>query len=637
MFLPSRRRHGRSAFTLIEMLIAMAVTLLMMAALGRMFQSIGRGMQDSRANVEMSAKLRSVTFRLKEELSLATANMQPPLASGDGSGYFVYHDGPMTDATTMMLTGGIALVDDQVIDYRSTSKFGDFDDYIAFTAVAPGSEYFTGVVPYGVVSGAYPGRYPAGAMAASALVPIESKYAEIIYWVQPVMEAGVVVDRNSDGLPDLMNLHRRVLLIRPDLNNAAGLLPVVGTVPGTSPSPVNTMMVMRRYDGSTIASTGAPQYYYGETYPGNYDQQLEIYQDCDLSIRRPLQANGLPAAGGQVAANSLSDLAMPHNRFAHVRIPGGTGVMSSIGTATTMTSMPILDLAGPASIPYLTNNAALLSGRTTIETTSGFLSAAYSLRGSRAGEDVVLSNLTAFDVKIFDPEAPVLIHSGPDGIPGYSNTAASYGELGSDDVVLTPSDPGFFTAIRGTSPAASGAFSATSPWSFVLGSNGAFVDLDYVYKAAGTVQASSGAGTANLNAYCDSHFSNYDTSRPGSGWRFPDSLGKSGAYVQRSGGLTFYQPRFDTWAQNYEFDGFNQEVSPTGEGTIWSTNSTMANTDTGNDGLDVGGGIGIDDEGERETSAPYVSPMRAIQIKIRIEDQSTRLLRELMVTQEYVN
>lgn len=636
--------RSRHAFTIVEMLIAMAVTLLMMVALGRMFQSVGRGMQDSRANVEMSARLRAITFRLKDELSRCTATMTPPQSAGEGAGYLVYYDGPLCDATTMLAEGASALTEDQLVDYRATSRFGDYDDYLAFTAVAEGDAYFTGVVP----------EYLLGTGSTSTrLVTTTSKYAEIIYWMQPVRDASGIIDRDGDLVPDRMNLHRRVLLIRPDLNNASGYLPPGGTIPGSSPSGVNVPMVMRQYDPSTIPSTGSPQYFYNQSWPANYRQIVEVFQDCDLSVRRQLTSSGLPD-GPYVVANSLDDLTKPHNRFAHIRIPGNVGLMSGVGTPTTLTSMPLLDLEGPSAYALAYQANGPLGRR--VEQTSGFLSPDYTLRGNRAGEDIILPNVTAFDIRAFDPEAPVLVHVGADGAPGASGSSAvDYGMLGSDDVVVTPTDPGFYTAIRGSSAATSGAFNSSSPWSFVVASNGAFVDLDYVYKACGTVQAPGGVGGnlgTNLANYCNTPFSGLDWFGTSSTFRFPTALAKSGCYmpgkVYPANSPTypntdpfFYQPVFDTYADDYEFDGYNQEAPAAAGGTVWyarpsTVNATqLANIDEGNDGLDSDNANGVDDVGERETSPPVAARLHALQVQIRIEDQATRQARQMQVTQEF--
>lgn len=602
---PCRQSPGgairrRPAFTIPEMLIAMAVTLLMMVALGRMFQSVGKGMQDSRASVEMSARLRTITFRLNDELSRCTAAVSHTPSQGEGTGYLVYYDGPLSDAT-MLLTGATPRPQDELLDYRASGRYGDYDDYLAFTAVASGDSYFTGVVPYGLMTSRYPQQYPAGVQDATSPVTITSKYAEIAYWVQPATNPAGGIVLNEDGLPRQLNLHRRVLLIRPDLNNInSGVLP-----------------------GLVV----------GGAWPDNYRDLAAIFQNHDLSVHRVLAPNGAPS--NLVAANSLSDLTAPHNRFGHIRVPGNRGPLTGLGNPTQVTSMPVLDLDGPGSTGTFlpTASAAGLLGRP-VEPTSGLLSSNYTLTGFRRGDDIVMANVLAFDVKIFDSQAPVIIHVGADGRPGSApnpNDPAYYGTLGSDDVVLTPNDPGFLVAIRSASPA-----------NFIAASRGAFVDLNYVYQAAGAVQAPAGAGNpilaTNLAAFCNTPFSGFDieSALP---FRFPTSLQKSGVYLpQATSGsqLGFYQPRFDTFTRNYEFDGFRQGPLSGNVGTRWSL-LPSANTDRGNNGLDDNNSGIVDDFDEQETSAPFLSPLRALQITVRVEDEATRQVRQMVVTQHFVH
>ena len=132
-----------SGFTLVEMLVAMALTLLMMAALARGFAFVGERVRDSRSNVELSSKLRDVTTRLKDELERCTVTLQPNDGRVDQAGYFMYYEGPLTDATSSLFSVRGFGADTELPD----SKYGDLDDYIAFTAVAPPDTWFTGKVP----------------------------------------------------------------------------------------------------------------------------------------------------------------------------------------------------------------------------------------------------------------------------------------------------------------------------------------------------------------------------------------------------------------------------------------------------------------------------------------------------------
>lgn len=124
------------------------------------------------------------------------------------------------------------------------------------------------------------------------------------------------------------------------------------------------------------------------------DTLPQAYLTYDLSLRSN--------SAGFLFPNSLGDLTKRENRFLH----NMGGVISN------------------ALYPYDAFNTQL--------PTAGVLA------GSRIGEDAILSNVLAFDVRVFDPEAPVQnagsVAVGP-GDPGYSTggiTAArgAYVDLG---------------------------------------------------------------------------------------------------------------------------------------------------------------------------------------------------------------
>ena len=157
-------------------------------------------------------------------------------------------------------------------------------------------------------------------------VVIRSRYAEIVYFASPEYDETIpTIDPaypqyidvdgetnltgpppmggrgDENGFPDRLKLHRRVLLIRPDLNLQNGRLPV--------------------RDNGTVTFMEV------EPYPNNWQVAMaSVHHQCDLSVRRVLSVSsanrGRPTI--RVAANSLEDLAKPHHRFAHVRIPRAT-------------------------------------------------------------------------------------------------------------------------------------------------------------------------------------------------------------------------------------------------------------------------------------------------------------------------
>ncbi len=184
-----------SGFTIIEVMIALTATLLLMLGLTRAYKMIGDRITESQSRLQMSSTLRDVAFRLRNELRRATSDMTPPGRTSTGDGYLVYYEGPFTDATTMLGDPPPTppAVPEAIPDYYPTSRFGDIDDYLAFTARAEEGSPFVGFIPNGVLQAH---RYANGTMTAAevavytnasavTLVPIYADQAEIAYWLSP--------------------------------------------------------------------------------------------------------------------------------------------------------------------------------------------------------------------------------------------------------------------------------------------------------------------------------------------------------------------------------------------------------------------------------------------------------------------
>ena len=102
---PESGPTSRAGFTLVEMLVAMTVTLLMMAALARAFAYVGTQIQESRADTQLATSLRDVTTKLQDDLGQCTVELKPNTGlEEDQNGYFLYYEGPVTDATSSLLT-----------------------------------------------------------------------------------------------------------------------------------------------------------------------------------------------------------------------------------------------------------------------------------------------------------------------------------------------------------------------------------------------------------------------------------------------------------------------------------------------------------------------------------------------------
>lgn len=166
--------------------------------------------------------------------------------------------------------------------------------------------------------------------------------------------------------------------------------------------------------------------------------------DYDLSLRRE---------GANLLPNSLGDLTKRENRFLHN--PAGT--------------------VNAAAFPFD------ISGLVTAAGFNGHLTGAASDGQIRDGEDVILSNVIAFDVKVFDPQATI---TGGSGVRGeYVNL----GGAGGPAAVGTPFPPagvsGFSTSgirVANNATLASGTLRLPTydTWSTHYESNGLNEDQD---------------------------------------------------------------------------------------------------------------------------------------------------------------
>ncbi len=620
-----RAKNRRTGFTLLEVLIATAVTLLMMLSLAKIFNVIGESMQRGRAVLELNNRLRSVTHRIRTDLRNMTAIPRPPANPGAAEGYFKYFDGSQTDFSTAQLTGSLA-----------SSRIGDVDDILMGTVKA-GDTWFTGKVPLFVLEG----RVPQNQADLDDQVTIASQYAEVVMFVQPlvasskqgdqlnrsnpdrnpgylVMDQGFFQDDNADLVPDAYRLHYRTLLIRPDLNLPSGVLPGnSGTTPGIFVAQPNFASL-----------TGNP-----EPLPTPLCDMAEIHTNCDLSVRRVFD----PTGADFVAANSLADLASPANRFAHVQVPI---------PGTNSTTMPLLAL-GPAMPLHIVDsiypNTAHRdptgglgrSGPGSFLVGSGFLHPAFCLQRDRVGEDILATDILAFDVKVFDPSVPILPHLGADqnaGVPGNPE----FGAAGSDDQALSPNDPGYHSVL-GVPPVGTGDY----------------VDICWGRKTLLPLLRANATIPANANLF--GQMSGLSSVNIING--YTRSLYQSGNILTvPDRDIHVFQPCFDTWSSHYEGDGILQAVrrprdgvvringtpSLYGAGTANDIGAALPNWrqsafDAGTDGIDNAGSTpGIDDAAEMETSAPFPVPLRGIKVTVRMEDPGTRQMHQMSVVEEFV-
>ena len=334
---------GRRGMTLVEMLVATAVTLILVGLVVQLFGVVGGSVTASRSLLESTDQLRSASFRLRTDLSGITALPLPPARPEADSGYLEIIEGPKTDAS-----------------FAPAGILGDYDDVLMFTTRSQ--------------SGPFVGTF-------NGTQSIESMTAEVAWFCQPAP-----VQPFTDVT--LYNLYRKQMLV----------MGVVGADPFLTGS--NSMTGSLSISGTTIPA---------------------VYKNHDISLR---------PEGSTLYPNSLGDLTKRENRFLHILSSGAAA------------SFPFPCLIGPTV------------SRIVFDAASG-----------RQGEDLILSNVIAFDVRVYDPEAAM--------------RSASGGQ------VLTPGDRGY------------GAATASSPTP-----KGAYIDLGADIDAgAGKSGTSLGSAMANKSRF----------------------------------------------------------------------------------------------------------------------------------------
>jgi hypothetical protein len=675
-------RNVRSAFTLIEALIAVTMTLVIMLALAQGFKQVSNDISEGRARLNLSDQLRGVSELLRNDLAGITVVCDPQ-SKETKNGYFMYYEGPLADHHPVTCPVNNVL-GGKTEENLSASRFGDFDDILMFTAKAKG-DWFKGRVPLALVKGATMaggGTYT-GYMDADwqRTVVVASEYAEIAWFMMPKLQptasggtnpdfiyqtnanltppivdntvpvnpgatvppfaAGAFQGGVGDGIPDQMSLCRRVLLILPQLNRPVGTLfnePLAG-VPTAN----------ERLQAARLSVSGA-----------EHLVLRAAYQRCDLSVRR---AQGSVNATQPIIANSLDDLANPMNRFAHIVLPGAT-----VGAGGNDTSMPILSLTGPIAIQQLAVNGNLsFAARTDGNFPEvGFLNPQFMKRRfDSAGavevaddeelggtvevltnEEVVANNCIAFDLKGFDSAARMLFHVGADGLPGVASVdddnngtaddRAELGFAGSDDVEVSPSDPGYGETIYsiGATPPAATLADYTARF-------GSFVDIGWPMKRW---QASIAARQVDVTKI---PVGIRETALSGllkGTTNYGEGLLKSGRVVATTLSTPqIFQPCFDSYTSAFERDGFQQKDVGSSNGTIFqdgldwlqrNPSPSPATADLASNGIDDDANGLVDDFAEQDSSPPILNAMPAVQALIRVEDVNAGVIQQIAVTHD---
>jgi prepilin-type N-terminal cleavage/methylation domain-containing protein len=702
-----------AGFTLVEMLVAMAITLVMMAAVVTLFANVTNGVRNRRATLELSSQMRQVRNTLQQDLQGATCPGLTWQRPESNHGYIEYIEGPNRDgnATNLLDSDPSNAVNwpptdlNPEIDQKTStlpssvpaselelknagwatdgSGLGDSDDILMLT-VRNEHKPFVGRVPSNVRRNANNAEEfdvdPNNGVWESENV--ESQLAEVVWFAieNPGYTDELLTDPtagNFFGEPGYRTIYRRTLLIAPWLNPYRYVNPTNGAVTDTF-----------KYNGQDFkAEPGLVRMLPSQIQVEDAIAALIAFQDqYDLSVRLEWDAS---LSRWKIMANTLGDLTKRENRFCHFGYLVGSGgsnpgrrifpyPLASIGNGYSGTadiefvSDPEVGKTGPdaqatahinsgAAVAYSIDAPAnytdpmrqykvrpfaFVNDQSSVPATAQAIlnddgavvrvvHGPVPLWGARHGEDVQLTNVLAFDVRAFDPGAPIFRHL--ERAPDRTVT---------NETTLTPNDPGWVAAFTSGDNTASGASligknNANNDVVFPFVGQGAYVNLGYEFGLPGFPN-----NKVAFNTTAPSDFSS--AAQP---WFFKARDLRDVFDRQLAPGFSVY----DTWSFHYENNGVNDDNDGTlnNNGAITHQvplTTGVASIDEGTNGLDDFGHyynattnmvetaarLGVDDIGERETIPPYDKPLRGAQVSIRAYERDSRVIRQMRVNQHFM-
>ena len=639
-------RPGRRGYTLVEMLLSVVLTLTLMYGVAEIFSMVGNSVNDSRALLGIGDRLRATQARLQLDLDGVTSHMTPPAKPENNEGYFELIEGPVGPTlpliSTTTITSRVRNTDEAGNPQDDTTAI-DYDDILMFTTRTTTNEPFIGrAVVVGTVT----------VGGVDYLVPkqntVESRFAEVAWFVRgrtlyrrvKIIKPDFVVDTTTPGPPydltcnslyggttNLGNLANGLLggaggNLKDPNDPANKTWSIVSDVANpvdaafenlfdlsthvqvdTTASPVtwewipNSLSDLTKRENRMYHSPAGvpafdqrfphcPYYCYVNNDPSNKTNH-SYFSDPYWTVL------GLPTLA---ETSNLNWMLYQWSRFAAIggpELPTNTlGLNCNVADLNVLPNTHQLDFWN-APYPYdeLDPNTGNLTDDALLSLVQVAVSGAVVRPHQRVGEDVILNNVIGFDVKVWDPGAPIL----------------SYGNQ-----VFKPGDPGYPSIHNNAPYDKKNLSSLPSGWAIV--GYGAFVDLGYGVNSFTNVPT-------ELAGYPEA----------ASGFRGPDATTPMPVYI------------YDTWSTHYEFDGVNQNQSHANQalGRVFVT--TPGIEDRGHNGVDdnldttdatVPNGL-VDDPAEFDTLPPYPVPLQAIQIKIRVFEPESQQVREVTIVHKF--
>ncbi|HEX4142105.1 MAG TPA: prepilin-type N-terminal cleavage/methylation domain-containing protein [Pirellulales bacterium] len=553
---PGGRPRGRRGVTLIELMVALAITMTMMTAVITLFANVAGTVANSRALIEVSERLRTARNRLQLDLAGHTATTLPPLRPEDGDGYLEIIEGPNTDSGSYLPLASPILaqlgnvpnpLNGTATTYSSAGLtandiMGDADDVLMLTVRSQG-EPFVGWGGTGYLT--------------------ESNTAEVIWYAVPNGRSLPGDPSSNSAAIQLYTLYRRVLLVAPTL------VPV-----------------------AAFSATPNPQ------------SIAKFYNNYDLSVRT--------STSGNAVGNSLSDLTARENRFLHAFQVSTTASNLPTTTIASLSGWPLNaynmwtaasppQLVTPSSFPFALQNPSYMLNPNSagVLLTSSLITIPAALTNTRLGEDVILTDVLSFDIRVFDPLAAQLAVSA------------------NDSTVVVPGDPGYYAAATLATPIRAG--------------YGAYVDL---------------GSNLDYNGWVGNNATTYFSTIPNAAY------GATNAIANFQQAVNLLPQTYDTWSLGYEQngvdedgDGVNDEGTdgldddPNYKSTPTLLNGIVDDPPQVNASLPTASAAWtaqLSSVGERETLSPYPFPLRGVQITLRVYEADTQQVRQMTVVQDFL-
>jgi type II secretory pathway component PulJ len=621
----------RSGYTLVEILVATTLTLILMTAVVAVFGGVGDGIAKSRRAMEQFDRLRTAAQQLRLDLQGVTVTLDGRRTRPEeNQGYFEYIEGGILTVPQLINSSGNLVTSGtpQAFSYDTGEGTNDLSvgqrgDVLMFTTRNAARPFL--------------GRFQYPLSVDSSNPTLQSDVAEVAWFLRG------------------KTLHRRVLLV----------------APGTA-SAINQYYQLAQQQGQqkTFYFNFCTNFY------ANNDISVHLGQ---TSVRISGQSQIVPIP----IPNSLGDLTKRENRFAHpadqfpfdVRRWGLLGLptlaeCSSPSWMNTswqnqipnwkMGSTPLPPVPGhpyPNSnslqfpiAPYLAQYQYIdmwdNSTNSNVKNVTQILpdqylnSATTPLDGTRLADDVILTNVIGFDLKVWEPGAPV--RSFLD-----SNTSLP--------VVVKPGDYRYHEAllpnVNHEQIVSYGAY-VDLGWevfdpNYPNPNNGSF-PKDPPYPPASVPPVAPftrfwyyGNTTSMLDAQIPGNpvgnLSSpiYPFGNPSSPKypTFPQRVYDSGCFSYENEGIYCYF--FDSSTDNLTVKSLNPNASQYQKPYYPSAlNQWPAGTAT--NGLDDDHNGVVDDMSEWITTSPYLVPLRGIQVKVRCYEPDSRQIREVTIENDFL-